>query len=358
MGNTLEFDISNEEMKKAIEVEFPKLEHLRTLVKKLEIKELGYRECYSIAPVATDGGENRLIFEPLNLEILRVVDSEGRERIQKIIPVSTDPDVFSKMFEEIEVLKRFLKRLDTNYENLSYFLPTKKEEDEYVNVRNVIRNFRDILEWAVLLDIAWEPEKTPILLLRDGLLRSISLKDSAMKSLAVSLKQAYQEKGTLLIGVAKRAKVLNYYSIALGLENKFNRSYPCYCELPKDLEEESYRHASSWVRRRSFGDLYFVKFSENREGLILPVEIPSWLRDKRKEILEYAAWTANLSFPVIGYPSPLIKAHENAVLTGIEMEYLASLLKTRILELYDESEQEKILSNIWFKKALLKEGME
>ena len=38
-----------------------------------------------------------------------------------------------------------------------------------------------------------------------------------------------------------------------------------------------------------------------------------------------------LPFPTIGYPYPLIKAHENAALTGIEMEYLASLLKNEIL---------------------------
>jgi len=357
MGNTLDFKISKEEMKKAVDKEFPKLQNLRSLSKQLTITELGDRPCYSIAPVATDGGQNNLTFEPLNLEIIRVVDSEGRERLQKIIPVTTDPEFFKNLFEEIDVLKRFLKRLNIDYPDLSYFLPITNGDREKINFRSLIRHLRDILEWAVLLDMAWDPHKTPILLLRDGLLRSMSMKDLTIKALAGSFKDAYQDKGTLLAGVAKRAKVLNYYSMALSLENSFNRKYPCYCELHKELEEEAYHRASAWVGRRSFGDLYFAKLTEARGGVILPIEIPYWLKDREKEILEYLVSSSKSSFPIIGYPYPLIKAHENAALTGIEMEYLASLLKNEILQRYSETEKERILSNIWFRKALTKGGL-
>ena len=122
----------------------------------------------------------------------------------------------------------------------------------------------------------------PTLLLRDGLLRSMSMKDATIDALADSFEQAYEKHGTLLVGVAKRAKVLNYYSMSLNLENAFNRHYPCYCELKKDMEEEAYHRASAWVGHRSFGDLYFAKLTENKEGIILPIEIPRWLRDQEK----------------------------------------------------------------------------
>ncbi len=356
MGNTLDITISKEEIKKAVDIEFPKLQGLRTLTKKLDIHEIGYRDCYSLAPVATDGGENNLTFEPLNLEIIRVVDSEGQERIQKIIPVSTEPDFFMSMFNEIGILDRFLTRLNIDYSDVSYFLPTEKTNRSKSHFRTIIKNFRDILEWAVLLDMAWDQQKRPTLLLRDGLLRSMSMKDATIQSLADSFESAYEKNGTLLVGVAKRAKVLNYFSLSLNLENAFNRNYPCYCELKKDMEEEAYHRASAWVGHRSFGDLYFAKLTENKEGIILPVEIPRWLRDRKKEILEYVAWTSKFSFPTIGYPFPLIKAHENAALTGIEIEYLASLLKNEILRRYPDSDKEKILSSIWFRKALLKGG--
>ena len=357
MGNTLDFTISKEEMKRAVDKEFPKLQNLRSLSKQLSITELGDRPCYSIAPVATDGGQNNLTFEPLNLEIIRVVDSEGNERLQKIIPITTDPEFYRNLFEEIEVLKRFLSRLDIEYEDLSYFLPTTNGTGERNNFRSLIRHLRDILEWAVLLDMAWDPQKTPILLLRDGLLRIISMKDQTIKALEGSFQEAYEDKGTLLVGVAKKAKILDYYSLALSLENKSNRPYPWYCELQKDLEKEAYRHASAWVGRRSFGDLYFAKLTEARNGVILPIEIPVWLKDRDKEILEYLVSSSKSSFPIIGYPYPLIKAHENAALTGIEMEYLASLLKSEILKRYSEPEKERILSSIWFKKALTKGGL-
>lgn len=356
MGNTLDISISKEEIKKAIDLEFPKLQGLRTLTKKLDIQELGYRDCYSLATVATDGGENNLTFEPLNLEIIRVVDSEGIERIQKIIPVTTDPDFFIHMFEEIGILKRFLTRLGIEYHDVSYFLPIEKKTEQKAYFRTIIKNFRDILEWAVLLEIAWNPQQKPTLLLRDGLLRSMSMKDATIHALADSFRDAYEENGTFLVGVAKRAKVLNYYSMSLNLENAFSGKYPCYCELPKKMEEEAYHRASVWVGHRSFGDLYFAKLTDKKEGLILPVEIPYWLRDRKKEVLEYVAWTSKMSFPTIGYPFPLIKAHENATLTGIEMEYLGSLLKNEILQRYPDDEKEKILADIWFKKTLLKGG--
>jgi len=356
LGNTLNISISKEEMKKAVDIEFPKLQGLRTLTKKLEIHELGYRDCYSLATVATDGGENNLTFEPLNLEIIRVVDSEGIERIQKIIPVTTNPDFFRGMFEEVSILNRFLTRLDVEYEEVSYFLPIDKTDEKKVHFRTIIKNFRDILEWAVLLDMAWNPQKKPTLLLRDGLLRSMSMKDATIHALADSFMNAYEKNGTFLAGVAKRAKVLNYYSMSLNLENSFTGKYPCYCELPKKMEEEAYHRASAWVGHRSFGDLYFAKLTDKKEGLVLPIEIPHWLRDRKKEVLEYIAWTSKMSFPTIGYPFPLIKAHENATLTGIEMEYLASLLKNEILQRYSDDEKEKILSGIWFKKALMKGG--
>ena len=356
MGNTLDITISKEEIKKAVDTEFPKLQSLRTLTRKLDILPLGYRNCYSLAPVATDGGENNLTFEPLNLEIIRVVDSEGRERIQKIIPVTTDPEYYQQLFEEIPVLNRFLSRLEVEYPDVSYFLPVRSVRSEKANFRTIVRHFRDILEWAVLLDMAWDSYKQPPLLLRDGLLRSMSMKEATVESLAGSFNDAYENNGSLVVGVAKRAKVLNYYSMSLNLENAFNRQYPCYCELRKEMEEEAYHRASAWIGHRSFGDLFFVKLTENKEGVILPIEIPRWLRDRKKEVLEYVAWTSRESFPTIGYPYPLVKAHENARLTGIEMEYLASLLKNEILGRYPDTEKEKILSGIWFRKALLQGG--
>ena len=74
---TLDLKQVREQLQRALEVERPLLAALRDQVRGFGIHEIGYRQCYAISPVATDGGENRLTFEPLNLEIIRVVDSEG-----------------------------------------------------------------------------------------------------------------------------------------------------------------------------------------------------------------------------------------------------------------------------------------
>src|SRR5437899_4996780 len=120
-----------EELRRALEVEQPLLDDLRTQVRAFRIQEIGYRRCYAISPVATDGGENRLTFDPLNLEIIRVVDSDGRERFQKILPLSGGTEIFRAAFDlkqpnNSPVLARFLERLGIEYGELSYFLDASR----------------------------------------------------------------------------------------------------------------------------------------------------------------------------------------------------------------------------------------
>src|SRR5206468_10336032 len=96
---TLDMKEVREELRRALEVEQPLLDALRAQVRAFGIQEIGYRRCYAISPVATDGGGNRLTFDPLNLEIIRVVDSDGRERFQKILPLSGGTEVFRTAFD-------------------------------------------------------------------------------------------------------------------------------------------------------------------------------------------------------------------------------------------------------------------
>src|SRR5438132_6438116 len=123
---TIDMTRAREGLRSALEEERPMLVDLRDRVREFDVHELGYRRCYAISPVATDGGENRLTFDPLNLEIIRVVDSDGHERFQKILPLSGGTEIFraafdSKQSQHAPVLVRFLERLDVKYAELSYF---------------------------------------------------------------------------------------------------------------------------------------------------------------------------------------------------------------------------------------------
>jgi hypothetical protein len=355
---TLDMEQVREELRRALEVEQPLLDGLRTQVRAFRIQEIGYRRCYAISPVATDGGENRLTFDPLNLEIIRVVDSDGHERFQKILPLSGGTEIFraafdSKQPQHAPVLARFLERLDIEYAELSYFLDVARTEGD---LRAAVRPFRDIVEWAVLLDIAWNPGQTTALVIRDGLLRTKALRPKVIAKLAKSFEDAYRDRGSLLVGVAKRSKVLNYLSLGLALEETFKKKYPCFCEVPREIEREAHPRWRSWLEEATFGILHLAKLAEDPDGIVLPVDVPEWLMPRRKEILEYLAETAKSSFPTVGYPEPLIKAHEGAVLHGFEMSILEDLLVEEVVRGQIPNEADKTLEHVAIGRGLLRGG--
>lgn len=334
------------------------LQGLRTDVGAFDVREIGYRRCYAISPVATDGGDNRLSFDPVNLEIVRVVDSNGQERLQKILPLSGGESVLRAAFDpdsdsHVPVLVRFLERLDIEFDELSYFLQPAEGEND---LRAAIRPFRDIAEWAVLLEIAWKPGQSKALVIRDGLLRAKTVRKETIPRLARSFEEAHREQGSLLVGVAKRSKVLNYLSLALALEGTFSKNYPCFCEISREIEQRAHPRWSTWLKDFTFGILHLAKLVNDPDGIVLPVDIPEWLMPRRKEILEYLAETSKSSFPTVGYPEPLVRAHEGAALGGIEMSVLEEMLVDELIEGRTGEEIEQTIEHIALGRGLRRRG--
>jgi hypothetical protein len=359
--SSIDLDKTRSEIEKAVKYEIPKLENLRAKTFDLNIQELKYRQRYAIAPVATDGGQNRISFEPLNIEIIRVVDSDGTEHIQKVVPLSMDTEYIRNLFKDDPILMQFLEIMDIEYPEL-FYVPLHSEDEngplEIQRNRLIIRNLREIFEWAVLMDMAYNPGRVKILLLRDGLLRLFGHKREVVKKLAKAFEDAYKENDVLLLGVAKKSKILNYLSLSLSLGKTFDRDYPCFCEVPEEVEKECYKF-SDWMKGRSFGQLHLVKLSKLRETPVIPIDVPLWLTDRRKEILEYLAEVSKDTFPRIGYPFPLLKAHENAVLRGLEMDIMADYLVDSLVGLHeDPEEKERIINQFVFGRGLIKGGFE
>ncbi len=346
------------QMKGAVERELPLLQELREQVRNLKVQALGYRQCQAIAPVATDGGENRLTFDPINIEILRVVDSDGQERLQKILPLSGGDEPIRNSFdptstENVPVLVSFLERLGITYDELSIMLKGSIREGD---LHAIVKNFREIAEWAVLLEIAWNPGKTKVLVIHDGLLRTMAIDSRVIPKLQKSFEDAYLEQGSLLVGVGKRSKVLNYLSLALALERTLAKKYPCFCEVPREIEAKAYNWARSWLERSTFGRMHLAKLAEHPDAMVFPVDIPDYLMGRRKELMEYLAETAKNSFPTLGYPEPLIRAHENAVLHGLEMSVLEDLLLEYVLGALSASDRDKTAEHVTLGKGLQKGG--
>ena len=371
------YDDLKASMAAAVEKEAFQVEELRSDVRQLAVRKLGNRPCKTVALLATDGGENRLTFEPLNLEIIRVVDSEGQERVQEVIAISEDDSVFRELTERIPEMQRLLGSLGVQFKDLSYLLGSQRgqDNDRVPDNRGRVRAFRDILEWAVLLDLADKDWPVDLLLLRDGLLRTKTLKRRTFPRLDRAFRAIFEaqtattRRKVFLLGVAKTSAVLSKLSLAMLLEGTFNRDYPCFAEVPRDLEAKCYNFDRTWLETasddaadgsqlyQSFGRLHLVKLGSSPDSPILPVDVPVWLPPNRKqEVLEYLVTDSRDTFPVLGYPSALQRAHNHAVLTGLEMTVLGDLMTDELQQRTDAPLQERIIRHIHLGRGLIKGG--
>lgn len=365
-------------MDEAVKKEAAQIGKLRKAVRGLKVKKLNYRPCKTVAPLATDGGENRLTFEPLNLEIIRVVDSEGHNLIQEIIAISEDDSVFRELSDRLDVMNQLFRVLDVDFNALSYLLGSKKLKAarRVSDNRGRVRAFRDIIEWAVLLDLASKEWPVDVLLLRDGLLRTKIFRRETFPKLDRAFCNIFEEqlhtgkRQVFLLGVAKTSAVLSKLSLAMILERTFDRDYPCYTEVPQALEAECYNFDRTWLETasdkdvidgrqlyQSFGRLHLLKLGASPDSPILPVDVPVWLPSNRKqEVLEYLVNDAQDTFPGLGYPNALQRAHDHAVLTGLEMTVLGDLMTDCLQDNLDESLRERIIRHVHLSRGLIKGG--
>lgn len=369
-------DLKNK-MADAVDKEVAQVDELRQEVRQLHIRKLDHRPCRTIAPLATDGGENRLTFEPLNLEIIRVVDSEGEERVQEVIAISEDDSVFRDMTSRLPMMRQFLESLGIVFDDLSYLLGRNRSDDaeRATDNRGRVRAFRDILEWAVLLNLASQDWPVQVLLLRDGLLRTKTLKRETFPKLDRAFRRSFDaqsppgKRKVFIVGVAKTSAVLSKLSLAMMLERTFDRDYPCYAEVPRELEAKCYNYDRTWLetasdesddseqRYQSFGRLHLLKLGNSPDAPVLPVDVPVWLPSNRKqEVLEYLAHDASETFPIVGYPSALQRAHEHAALTGLEMTVLGDMMTDSLQDHVDRSLRERIVRHVHLGRGLIKGG--
>jgi hypothetical protein len=212
--------------------------------------------------VATEGGENNFSLEPINVEIVRVVDSEGYEHFQEFPPLSADPkELGQRLFRDVPILSKLIQKFGlSDWRALSYlYFATEKQPDPEAiqaisDARRFIKTLRDILEWATLTKLSFESSRPVFLRIRDGLLRTKFIKKRLFPKLAELFKHAYDERGAMIVGVAKRSKALNYLSLALALGGVFDRRAPCFAEVPRELEEEAYTGPTRGWRGSALAD--------------------------------------------------------------------------------------------------------
>jgi len=212
--------------------------------------------------------------------------------------------------------------------------------DEEVNPGWVMV-YRDLCEWAVLYhQILNTSFATDTLIVRDGLLRSNIFTGDLFGRMCDRVLEALRRIHTqdrrrvFLVGLAKRSKVLARYQLAMAIEGVLTEDYPCYVEVSRELERKAFIWPK-WAMDQAAGEgrdaptfvggtMYFVKFGSRPQDQVWPVDILLGQSDFAPAIFGFLLADAHEGFPVPLYPRCLQKAHEQAALTGFDLDILQS----------------------------------
>jgi len=189
---------------------------------------------------------------------------------------------------------------------------------------------RELMEWAALLKLASQPPAK--LLIRDGLLRSVLLNDKIFKKLAEKFELLTKKHNHLLVGISKRSRIINYLSVALGLNKSFGNNLPAYLLIPPALEREVGPANYQWVNSRAMGQLYVARLDSGQNVPLMPVDLARWQMERVDEAMTLLHFSACGSFPIRGYPQALVEADRNARLGGLEIRLLERLMLEEVAQ--------------------------
>jgi len=321
-------DVQN--LTEIVEKQKKKFEELRSQVRKLKFVPIEPTGFYSpIAFTSFDGGMFNVNFDPFELDIVEVADSYGNSKLRFAAPRG---DKFSK-----EELKIMIEGINKN-PIIKKFLSILKRESLY-DVSEIIGSrgtLMELGEWACIFDkVLSSSTEEKTIILKDGLLRTKKIKSELIRPLRDELSK--RKNHVKLIGVSKTSKIVSLLAAALLCEKIFPEGNIGYVEVPLELENMAYKWSGKGKLRPedvkpldyAFGTLYIAKLSKHR-NLFVTIEIPRDLDGEKniyskEEILEaisYIAKDSMYSYPILGYPQTIMRAHEFAVRLGIPVSIL------------------------------------
>ena len=315
-----------------------------------EVKVIRPRTTTAVSLVASDGGNNQLIFDPFHVQLIRVVDSYGEQLCLDTVTPTTDTDELSRdQFNDDGSPRTALGRLMTD---LGVYPKTLNQLSPMIPRGEAIRNqpdeispswvlvYRDLCEWAVLYErICYRNPASDTIFVRDGLLRSklfsgkhfITMRKLMEKSIA-RIREETKRK-VYLVGIAKRSKVLERYNLAMALEGLFAPGSPRFVRIPRNLEAKAYvwpeyaRGAETEddegeAPKFVAGDMYLVRFGQRSGDPIWSVDVFSSQSQEASEVFGYLLADATNGFPVPYYPLCLQRAHEYASIYDFDLDII------------------------------------
>jgi hypothetical protein len=347
--------------------EDPVLQKFREYARRIknDVKPIRPYSVNAVSFVSSDGGDNRLYFNPAVIELVRVVDSRGNQCALDAIAGNSKAADFNERAKNgspllVEPLRKLCEDLKMNVLDLSYLL---KGIEEPGKSTGAVRVYRDIVEWAVLYDLMKYREwGSDTIIVREGMLRTKSFKLTVFPLMDKLIREAHEKHkqkkiSVSMVGVAKQSAVLSRLSVALELEGALHKSYPCYVKVPDDIEADCYNFDRTWLdtletsqpdengtyRYQAIGKMFLVKFGDRPFDPVWPVDIAEWQIDDAEKIIGQLTKDAQPGFPIPDFPMCVQKAHDFAKVNGLEVDILQDILFEGITQKLTAEEKEKVL---------------
>jgi hypothetical protein len=332
------FDELSSEIQRSIEGERALLEELLTDVRQLKAntRRIQSRSATAISLVGTDGGNNRVSFDPFLIQIIRVVDSSDNEYCLETISVTADFATLNARHIDstgkgLTALGRMAQILGiSKLEDLSPVFSSKPEERS----PSWIQVYREMTEWAVLLELVrFKDFGSDTVIVRDGFLRSKMFKQGLFGKYQDELETAItnqfrrSRRRIYVVGIAKHSKVLQKYRLAMAIEGVLRMTYPAYVAVPEKLEAKVYKW-SEYATGGGSGEVYvagkmfLAKFGNSPYTPPWAVDLFKSQAIEAATIFGYLLADCSDGFPVPCYPQCLQKAHEKAALVDFDLAVL------------------------------------
>src|SRR2546426_11271693 len=156
------------------------LDQLRAEIRPLRanVRRIQPRSTTSISLVGTDGGNNRLEFDPFLVQLVRVVDSSNNEYCLEAITPTTSVTALSRQQfdttgDPVTALGEMMAFLGvTDLPKLSHMI-RRNDTDDRPTSPSWVQVYRELVEWAILFSLVrTHTFGSDTLIVCDGLLRS------------------------------------------------------------------------------------------------------------------------------------------------------------------------------------------
>src|SRR3972149_5295695 len=187
------------------------------------------RSTTAISLVGTDGGNNRIEFDPFMVQLIRVVDSSNNEYCLESVTPTTDRVTVNQRHlgpdgAPITALGRLMASLvslgalsEPVIWKLSHMIPAPQPAGEKIKPISPswVQVYREITEWAILLSLVSDHQfGTDTVIVADGNLRSkvfagnLFIRYRELLQTAIDKQYQRDRRKVYIAGVAKHSKVL------------------------------------------------------------------------------------------------------------------------------------------------------